>query len=345
MKRDYYEVLNVQRNAPESEIKKSFRKLAQTCHPDKNQGDPDSEEAFKELNEAYEVLMDPERRANYDRYGHNQPQAGGFNPFEHFGGMGFNPFGDFFNGDIFGGRGGGRQVNTRGEDLQCVINLTLEEVYSGCDKELTYTRHKSCSSCNSTGGANGAPLDNCGTCNGQGRVTVIHGPFHMAQPCPMCRGEGKVIRTPCSVCKGEGRVAEPHTVRVSIPISIEDNTHLKVTGSGSAGRRGGPSGDLICLIKVKEHAKFKRSGVNLLCETGIPFVLAALGGEIPLEGIDGVYSVTVPPGTQSETTLRLPGRGLMTPNGRGDVLMRVRVTVPHSLTDEQKQALLVFANL
>ena len=345
MKRDYYEILSVQKTASESEIKKSFRKLAQTCHPDKNQGDPKSEEAFKELNEAYEVLMDPEKRANYDRFGHNQPQGGGFNPFDHFNGGGFNPFADFFHGGIFGNRANRQQNSERGENLQCFIEVELVEVLTGCDRELNYSRHVRCESCVGKGSENGASVISCGTCNGHGRVTIAHGPFHVAQTCPACRGSGQHIKDLCKSCNGEGRVTGSHRVRVSVPVGIEDGANLRINGCGSVGRRNGESGDLFCTVKLKEHNFFKREGINLHCKVNVPFVLATLGGEIPIQGLDNAYTVSVPPGTQSETVLHIPESGLKTHSSRGSIYVQIKITVPQTLTDEQKQALLVFANL
>jgi len=347
MKRDYYEILNVQRNASSNEIKKSFRKLAQTCHPDKNQGDPKSEEQFKELNEAYEVLMDPDKRAGYDRYGHNQPQGGGggFNPFEHFNGMGFNPFGDFFNGDIFGGRGNRQQGVQRGEDLQCVVEIGLEEVFTGCVREINFSKHVVCEGCEGKGSERNSSTITCSTCGGHGRVNVAHGPFHVTQTCPACRGSGQYIKDLCKSCNGEGRKPGNHRVRITIPIGIEDGTGLRVSGNGSAGKRNGQPGDLICAIKIREHNFFKRDGLDLHCKVNIPFVLAALGGDVPIQGLDKNYTVTVPPGTQSEDTLRIPEGGLISHSSRGSIYVQVKVTVPQTLTDEQKQALLVYANL
>jgi molecular chaperone DnaJ len=351
MKKDYYELLNVPRSATESDIKKSFRKLAQVYHPDKNLGKKDSEETFKEINEAYEVLMDPDKRSAYDRFGHagvgasnqsNNPFGGmGFDPF---GGMGFDPFAQFFRSGR-AARSNNRTGPTQGEDLQCTLSITLEEVYNGTEKEIHYTKHSKCPKCTGTGSANGNSPQTCTTCQGRGSVNIIHGPFHVSQTCPACGGGGVIIITPCEHCNGEGRVEGAHIVRIKIPIGVETATQLRMPGGGSIGRRGGPPGDLYCNIAVLQHAFYTRENLNLKCNVNVPFVTATLGGEIDISGINEVYNLIIPPGTHSETVLSIPGKGIKSPNMQGDILARVRVTVPENLTNEQKQALLAFASL
>ncbi len=357
-KRDYYEVLGVSRGAAEEEIKRSYRKLAVKFHPDKNPDDPDAEEKFKEIGEAYDVLMDADKRAAYDRYGHAAfaQGSGGFgrggfhDPFDIFrevfgggGGMGGGIFETFFGG----GAGVDREGRQRGSDLRYDMQITLEEAAFGTDKEIEVRKLDRCEKCNGSGAEAGSRAINCPTCGGRGQVISSRGFFQVSQTCPRCRGAGQIIDKPCRVCDGEGRVEKTSRIKLKIPAGIADGSRLRSSQNGEAGIRGGPPGDLYVVIHVKEHPIFQREDDDLFCEVPIPFAVAALGGEIAVPTLEGRAMLKVPAGTQSAQIFKLRGRGILNVNGRdrGDLLARVIVEVPSRLNAEQRKKLEEFAEL
>lgn len=360
-KRDYYEVLSVTREASEEEIKRSYRKLAVKFHPDKNPEDPAAEEKFKELGEAYDVLMDAEKRAAYDRYGHAAFAQGGFGR----GGGGFHDPFDIFR-EVFGGAGGsgvagggifetffggGAQVDRegrqRGSDLRYDMQITLEEAAFGVEKEIEVRKLDSCDTCEGKGSEAGSRSINCPTCGGRGQVISSRGFFQVSQTCPRCRGVGQIIEKPCRACEGEGRIEKTSRIKLKIPAGIAEGSRLRSTRNGEAGIRGGAHGDLYVVIHVKEHEIFQREEDNLYCELPIPFTLAALGGEIAVPTLEGKANLKVPAGTQSGQVFKLRDKGIMNVNGRdrGDLLTRLLVEVPTRLNGEQRQKLEEFAEL
>src|SRR5438445_141381 len=354
-KRDYYEVLGVARGAPEYEIKRSYRKLAVKFHPDKNPNDPHAEEKFKELGEAYDVLIDVDKRAAYDRYGHaafSQGTAGfggGFHdPFdifrEVFGGGGGGIFESFFGG---GGGGGRAEERQRGSDLRYDMQITLEEAAFGTEKEIEIRKLDTCDQCNGSGAEPGSRTINCPTCGGRGQVISSRGFFQVSQTCPRCHGVGQIVEKPCRQCDGEGRVEKASRIKLKIPAGIAAGSRLRSSGNGEAGIRGGPQGDLYVVIHTKEHKVFQRDEDNLFCELPIPFSVAALGGELAVPTLEGKAQVKIPAGTQSGQMFKLRGKGIVNVNGRdrGDLLARVIVEVPTHLNAEQRQKLAEFADL
>ncbi len=352
-KRDYYEILTVERTATEEEIKRSYRKLAVKFHPDKNPDDPHAEEKFKELGEAYDVLMDADRRAAYDRFGHAAFAQGtaagrGFHdPFDIFrevfgGGGGGGIFETFF-----GGGGGSPEDRQRGSDLRYDMQITLEEAAFGVEKEIEVHKLGSCDRCKGTGAEGGSRTINCPTCGGRGQVVTSRGFFQVSQTCPRCRGVGQIIEKPCRDCAGEGRLEKPSRIKLKIPPGIAEGSRLRSSGNGEAGIRGGTPGDLYVVIHVQEHSIFQRDEDNLYCEVPIPFSLAALGGEVPVPTLDGKAHVKIPAGTQGGQMFKLRGKGIVNINGRdrGDLLARMIVEVPTRLNTEQKQKLKEFADL
>jgi molecular chaperone DnaJ len=358
-KRDYYEVLEVTRTATGEEIKRSYRKLAVKYHPDKNPGDPTAEDRFKEISEAYEILMDAEKRAASDRFGHNafagaaaaRGGGGGYvDPFEifrqAFGGSGGGIFDQFFGG----GGGGGRQdkdAKQRGADLRYDLQIRLEEAASGVEKEIEVEKLEACTQCNGSGAEAGSRAVTCRDCGGRGQVISSRGFFQVSQTCPRCRGTGQVIEKPCTKCSGEGRVEAPSLIKLKIPAGIEDGSRLRSMRNGEAGIRGGPPGDLYVVIHVKEHEVFEREGEHLFCEVPLPFTSAALGGELRVPTLEGQAQLKIPAGTQSGSTFKLRGRGMpmLNTTARGDLMVRVLVEVPTALNGEQRKKLEEFAQL
>ena len=360
-KRDYYEVLGVEKGASEDEIKKAYRKLAKANHPDLHPGDKECEERFKEVNEAYEVLSDPDSRAKYDQFGHAafDPSAGGpggagFGGFGGFGDIFGGGFGDIF-GDIFGGGfGGGQQQRSgprRGENLRVRLNITFEEAAFGCEKEINVGRVEQCPDCKGTGCAPGTTPEVCPDCNGTGSVrTTQRTPFGMVQTsgaCKKCGGRGKIIHQPCPRCGGRGAVRKNQTIKVKIPAGIDDGQTLNLRGKGNAGLDGGPAGDLLITVFVKPHPLFERDGNAVLMEMPVSFAQAALGAEIEVPTIDGRVKLTIPEGTQPGSVFRLRGKGIpylqSKGGGRGDQFVTITVTVPKNMTAEQKERLRAYA--
>ena len=354
-KRDYYEVLGVDRNIGEEDLKRAYRKLAVKYHPDKNPGDHEAEEKFKELGEAYEALSDPNKRAAYDRYGHAAFQngmgggGGGFHdPFDLFREVFSGAGGGGVFEQFFGGGGGvdssGRQ---RGSDLRYDLQITLEEAAKGCEKEIEIRKLDTCEPCAGSGAQKGSKAVTCPTCRGRGQVVASRGFFQVAQTCPACHGSGRIIEKPCPSCQGEGRVEKTSRVKIKIPAGIDSDSRLRSTGGGEAGLRGGASGDLYVVVHIKEHEVFTRNGMDLACEVPIPFTTAALGGEIRVPTLDGAVSLKIPAGTQSGSTFRIRGLGMPALQGmaKGDILTYVQVEVPTRLDSAQREALERFAEL
>ena len=338
-KRDYYDVLGVQRGASESDIKKAYRRLAMKHHPDRNSGDSDSEEKFKEASEAYEVLSDDEKRQRYDRFGHAgvDPSAGGMN------GAGFSDIGDIFGevfGDIFS-TGRGRRASRRGADLQYTLDLSLEQAVRGDSVEIRVPTLAACDDCNGTGAKPGTSPSTCPDCAGRGQVRVSQGFFSLQQTCPRCRGAGRVILDPCRNCGGRGRVEERRTLSVDVPAGVDTGDRVRLSGQGQAGANGTPSGDLYVQMRVAEHPIFARDNTHLYCDVPISFADAALGGEIEVPTLDGRVKLKVPSETQTGKLFRLRGRGVPALRGgpTGDLLCRVMVETPVRLSEEQKDIL------
>ncbi len=357
-KRDYYEVLGVSKGVTEAELKKAYRKLAMKYHPDRNKGDAEAEKKFKEAAEAYEILRDPEKRAQYDQFGHaGLGGQGGFGG----GGMDFDVedifsrFGDIFGGgffgdDIFGGgrgrsRGRRREPGTPGSDLKIRIPLTLEEIAFGTEKKLKVKKQLNCESCSGTGAASDSDFETCGTCNGLGEVRQVTrtmlGQMVNVQACPTCQGEGRIIRNKCTKCSGEGRVKGEETIKVSIPSGVSDGNYLTLRGQGNAGRRGGSAGDLIVLIQETEHEHFMRDGNNIYYDLTLTIPQAILGAEIEVPTLKGKAKLRIEEGTQPGKLLRMRGKGIFGLNnsGEGDQYVRVNVYIPKNLTDKERSAI------
>lgn len=341
-KRDYYEILGVERGASAKEVKSAYRQIAVRHHPDRNPDDEGAEEKFKEAAEAYAVLSDPDKRARFDRFGHQGVSGGGAGGFDAdtFGDFA-DILGDFFGqgfGDMFGGQRRGQAVRP-GADLRYRLSLTLEEAAFGTEKSLEIPRLESCEECSGSGSAGGAEPRACSTCGGHGQVRFSQGFFTVARTCPQCGGEGRVISDPCSECAGEGRVERTRTIEVKIPAGVDGGTRLRLTGEGEHGRRNGPPGDLYVDIQVKPHEKFVREGVHVLSENEISYSQAVLGTTIDVETLHGSAPLEVPPGTDHGRQFHLRGMGVERLNGRGqgDHVVRVRIAVPRpgDLSDEQ----------
>jgi molecular chaperone DnaJ len=338
-KRDYYEVLGVDRGTSEAEMKKAYRRLAMKYHPDRNPDNPDAEESFKEAKEAYEVLSNSQKRAAYDQFGHEglSGAAGGGG-----GAGGFSDiFGDVFN-DIFGG-GGGRQ-NFRGADLRYHLDLTLEEAVAGTTQKIRIPVNVECKTCDGSGAKKGTDPVTCTTCGGHGQVRIQQGFFSVQQTCPHCRGNGKMIKDPCSDCHGEGLVQEHKTLSVKVPAGVDTGDRIRLTGEGEPGQGGAPAGDLYVEVQVKRHDVFTRDGSNLFCDVPISFVNATLGGDLEVPTLDGKATLKIPEGTQTGQQFRLRGKGVQSVRGGavGDLLCRVIVETPVKLSKQQKELLQQF---
>ena len=355
-KRDYYEVLGVAKTASDDELKKAYRKLAKQYHPDMNPGDKGAEAKFKEINEAYEVLSDKDKRAKYDQFGHAgvDPNfgGGGFGGYGDFGDFGDFGFGDIL-GDLLGGGFGGRSANRSGpqlgESLRAGITISFEEAAFGCEKEISLTRLESCESCHGSGCAPGTTAEVCPDCRGSGTVRVQQRmggmAFTSSAPCSRCRGTGKIIHQPCKSCGGGGNVRKQRKISVSVPQGINDKQAISLRGQGNAGANNGPAGDLIVEVRVKPHPYFQREGTSVLYECPVSFYQAAMGAELEIPTIDGKVKYTLPAGTQPGTTFRLRCKGIpeLRGRGRGDQYVTVQVKVPASLTNQQRDALQAFA--
>jgi molecular chaperone DnaJ len=359
-KRDFYEVLGVARGASADEIKKAYRTKAKELHPDRNADDPQAEARFKEVNEAYEALKDPDKKAAYDRFGHAAFEGGGGPRGP--GGMGGRPggpdfgsaFSDVFE-DLFGdfmGRGGGpggaRSRAARGSDLRYNLRIGLDEAFAGLQKTIRVNTLSTCGSCQGTGAEGGAEPVSCPTCSGQGKVRAQQGFFTVERTCPTCGGMGQIVKNPCKVCRGAGRMEKERTLSVNIPAGVETGTRIRLSGEGEAGVRAGPAGDLYIFLEVRDHPIFQRDGLDLQCRVPISFGTAALGGEVEVPTIDGGRSrVKVPPGAQTGKALRLRGKGMpaLRSPGQGDMLVELVVETPVNLTARQKELLAEFERL
>ena len=354
-KRDYYEILGVSKESGDDEIKQAYRKLALKYHPDRNKDNPEAVEKFKEATEAYEVLRDSQKRASYDRFGHEG--VSGFEGFGRGAAADFSDiFGDFDLGDIFenffggrgGGRGGGRNRARRGADLQYELSVSLEEAVAGKEVQIEIPRDENCSTCNGSGAAPGSSPSVCSVCNGTGQIRQTQGFFSVTQACYKCRGEGKIISSPCKTCMGRGLISKSRKITVKIPAGVESGSRLKINGEGEHGVSNGPRGDLYVLIHVKRHSVFERHGNDLLSLVDISFPTACLGGDIQVPIISGKkVRMKIPSGTENDQTFRLKGNGIpyLGSYGRGDQLVKIRVLVPKKLTSRQKELLKEFAKI
>ena len=341
-KRDYYKVLDVPRTATEADIKKAYRRLAMKYHPDRNPGDHEAEDKFKEAKEAYEVLTDASKRSAYDQFGHAGVEGmrgaggGGFDPRDAFGDI----FGDVF-GDIFGvGRRGRSQVY-RGADLRYELELDLEQAVFGDTCSVQFATLSECDECGGSGAAKGSQPVDCATCRGAGQVRMQQGFFTVQQTCPRCQGRGKVVSDPCGNCRGQGRVRKQKTLSVKVPAGVDSGDRIRLSGEGEAGRNGGPTGDLYVEVRVRDHPIFERDGSHLSCEVPVSFARAALGGSIEVPTLDGTATIKVPAETQSGRVFRLREKGIKPVRGGpvGDLFCRVVVETPVNLTREQKELL------
>ncbi len=356
-KRDFYEVLGIAKGASADEIKKAYRTKAKELHPDRNQDNPDAESQFKEVNEAYDVLKDADKKAAYDRYGHAAFEGGmgGGGPRGGYAQGDFaSAFSDVFEdlfGDFMGGRGpggGGRSRAQRGSDLRYNLRISLEEAYKGAQKTITVPGSSQCTSCNGTGAEGGAEPQSCPTCSGLGKVRAQNGFFTVERTCPTCAGAGQVVKNPCRSCHGTGRVEKERTLSVNIPAGVETGTRIRLAGEGEAGMRGGPAGDLYIFIEVREHAIFQRDGISLYCHVPVSMASAALGGEVEVPTIDGGRSrVKIPAGSQSGRQMRLRGKGMPALRGGavGDMVIELAVETPVNLTARQKELLREFEKI
>ncbi|HEY2995543.1 MAG TPA: molecular chaperone DnaJ [Methylomirabilota bacterium] len=340
MARDYYEVLGVGADAGEAEIKKAFRTLAMQYHPDKNHGNKETEERFKEINEAYAVLSDPDKRAHYDRFGTAPGAAGGGGFDAGFGSL----FEDIFENFLGGGGRGRRTRAARGEDLQYELKLTLEEAAAGLETKVQIPRMESCATCKGTGAEAGTRKVTCETCGGRGEVRMSHGILTVARPCPRCHGEGQINKSPCKDCRGEGRQRAERLLSVKIPPGIDDGMQLRLTGEGSGGLNGGPPGDLYVLVRLREHAMFARDGSDLFCDLPVSFAHLALGTELEVPVLGGSATLKIPAGSQPHQLLRLRGKGMprLRDRGNGDAVYRLLLEVPQKLNAKQREALEAF---
>ncbi|MBQ8339907.1 MAG: molecular chaperone DnaJ [Clostridia bacterium] len=353
-KRDYYEVLGVDKGADEATIKKAYRSLAKKYHPDMNPGDQEAEVKFKEVNEAYDVLSDADKRAKYDQYGHAafDPAAGGAGGG--FGGFGgFGDFGDIFSSFFGGGFGGAQQRNgpIRGDDIGARVSITFEEAAFGVKKEISYNRVTKCPDCSGSGAAKGSSPETCSKCHGSGQMRVMQRlggmQFQSTTTCDSCRGKGKIIKTPCQNCRGTGFIRITKKLDVSIPAGIDDGERIALRGQGNDGRNGGSAGDLILQVMVKPHPIFERDGYHIYCEVPLPVTDAILGAEIEIPTLEGNAKYTIPEGTQPGTRFTMKGKGIPyvnNANRRGDLIFVVNVEIPKSLSEKQKEQVRAFAD-
>jgi molecular chaperone DnaJ len=347
-KEDFHRVLGVERDASKDDLKKAYRKLALQLHPDRNPGDKDAERRFKEINEAYEVLRDDQKRAAYDRFGHAAFEHGGA------GDGGFGPgfgtgFADIFEemfGEFMGGRRGGARATGRGSDLRYNLEITLEQAFAGSKSTVRVPTAIRCDACRGSGAAGGAAPETCLTCRGAGRVRAQSGFFTVERTCPSCGGSGQMIRDPCRSCGGVGRVQREKALQVTIPAGVEDGTRIRLAGEGEAGVRGGPPGDLYIFVTVAPHRLFRRDGADIHCRVPLPMTKAALGGTVEVPTVNGERArISIPPGTQSGETFRLRGKGMtvLRSQARGDMYVEAVVETPVNLTEKQRQLLREFA--
>lgn len=362
-KKDFYQVLGADKKASAEDLKKAYRKLAMQYHPDKNPGDKTAEQKFKEINEAYDVLKDEQKRAAYDRFGHGAFEGGmggrgagaaGAGGFSGFGGGGFSDifeemFGDFMGGQQRGGAGaraGGGEGARRGADISHEVEITLEDAFKGVEKSIKVQTWQSCQGCSGSGAEKGSKAETCEGCRGSGRIRAQQGFFTVERTCPTCGGAGQTIKNPCKQCGGSGRTRKEKNLSVAIPSGIEDGTRIRLTGEGEAGLRGGPSGDLYVFLGIKPHRFFQREASNLYCRVPVPMHTVALGGTIEVPTIDGKrMKVTVPPGTQTGQQFRLKGKGMtiLRTQNRGDMFVEIQVETPVNLSKKQKELLQEFA--
>ncbi|WP_313900682.1 molecular chaperone DnaJ [Edaphobacter flagellatus] len=344
---DFYEVLNVSRDASDQELKTAYRKLAMQYHPDRNPGDHAAEEKFKECSEAYQVLSDPEKRAAYDRYGHAAFNGGGGGAGPFGGGFGgAQDLGDIF-GDLFGemfNMGGSRSRASRvqrGRDLRYDLTIEFEEAVFGVEREITIRRSETCTECKGTGAAKGRHPVTCTQCDGRGQQRFQQGFFSVARTCSVCGGTGTMIVDPCSVCRGETRVQMEHKILVKVPAGVEQETRIRYQGEGEAGKFGGPAGDLYVVLNIKEHKFFERDGDDLHCVMPISFPQAALGTELEIQTLEGIETIKIPEGTQSGREFKLRGKGVphLNERGKGDLIVEIRVQTPAKLTRQQRELL------
>ncbi|HEX67839.1 MAG TPA: molecular chaperone DnaJ [bacterium] len=349
-KKDYYEILGVPRDASLEEIKKAYRRLALKYHPDRNPGDKEAEEKFKEISEAYAVLSDPQKRAQYDRYGHAGVEEMGF--------RGFTDFSEIFTSDIFqdfrdlfetffrGTPFMAEEVRERGRDLRFEITITFEEAARGAEKTITIPRYTTCNLCGGSGVKRGAGWRTCPRCRGRGEISYTRGFLYFSETCSQCGGTGR-ISEPCPGCHGTGRVREKAKITVKIPAGVKDGSRLRIRGEGEAGYHGGPPGDLYLVIRVAPHSLFKREGDDVIVEIPVPLTLALLGGEVDVPTLEGKVKMKIPPGTQNGTIFRLRGKGIphLYGRGKGDELVKVKVEIPVNLTSRQKEILEKFKEL
>lgn len=350
-KRDYYDVLEVPRGVSIDEVKKAYRKKAVQFHPDKNPGNKEAEEKFKEATEAYSVLSDPEKRAKYDQFGHAAFGQGGqgFSGFDFGDASGFEDiFGDIFGAFFGGGAAGSRRSRVKpGQDLKCTMEVSFEEAVFGVEKDIEIGRRLRCAACSGSGCASGSAKETCQQCRGQGQVGVQQGFFTITRPCPVCAGSGTIIRNPCQTCRGSGLKLAQSKIKVKVPAGIDNGQRLKLKGEGEPSGSDGPNGDLYVQVVVREHQLFQRQDSEIVCDMPLSFASAALGDEIEVPTLEGKVKLTIPAGTQSGKVFRLKGKGVpvLGSNKRGDQHVRVHVRVPKKLTSDQKKALEKFKSL